>query len=141
MENKGFTIIELLAILVLLAIIAGIGSYSIINVINSFNDADYKLLIDNINDAVEEYYIECKYAGTSISCPELGDDGFYSIKLGNLVTNGYLKGNSSNDDGSNILVNPKDDRDISDCYIKYSYSNGKISIVAENPTDSCPANY
>ena len=142
LNRDGFTLIELLAVLMLLAIIMGIGSYSIIGIMNKSREKDYELLIENIYSAVEDYYIECKYDnGSNISCPVL-DSGKYEIELKNLVINGYLKSNAT--DGSNNLVNPKvvsnDENNISDCKIKYYYTDGKINIEAGSSSGSCPNN-
>jgi len=141
-KNKnGFTLIELLAVLILLAIVLGFGGYSIINVLTDSRENNYKLLIENINSAVEEYYIECKYSNTSsITCPTV-NSGWYQIKLGDLVKYGFLKGNLPNDDGTSTLVNPKDNKKIDLCEIKYSYNDWEIIIVPVNQTGSCPTSY
>lgn len=137
LNREGFTLIELLAVLILLAIIMGLGSYSIIGIINNTREKDYELLIENINSAVEEYYIECKYDKPNISEWKCEN----KIYLSRLVEYGYLKANST--DGSNVLVNPKNNKKISDCMIEYSYVDGKINIDAEgnNSTNSCPDSY
>lgn len=138
-NNKGFTLIELLAVLVVLAIIAGIGGYSIINIVNNTRENNYKLLISEIKDSVGLYYQECKYVNDN--CIYDGDN--ISITLGDLVNNGYLKGNDIDDDDKPILVNPKkDDLLISDCEIKFIFDdvNGDVKIVTatQNVTNSCP---
>ena len=140
LNRDGFTLIELLAVLALLAIIMGIGGYSIISVMNNSRENNYNLLIENINSAALEYYIECKYSGSSITCPS-DNSGWYEIKLDDLVKYGFLKGNSSDSVDTMALVNPKDNVKINDCLIKYSYSSGKININAVNPGGSCPTSY
>lgn len=137
LNRNGFTLIELLAVLMLLAIIMGFGSYSIIGIIKNSREKDYELLIKNINSAVEEYNIECTYDKPDISDWECSNE----MPLSRLVEYGYLKSNST--DGTLKLFNPKDNKNISDCEIKYSYSDGKISITAlnANDTNSCPDSY
>lgn len=122
LNRDGFTLIELLAVLMLLAIIMGIGSYSIIGIIKDSRQKDYELLIENINSAVEEYYIECKYDKPDIIDWECSNE----IELSKLVEYGYLKSNST--DGSSVLVNPKDNKKMGECKIKYEYKNGKFEI-------------
>ena len=135
LNRNGFTLIELLAVLMLLAIIMGISGYSIVAVLKNSRENNYNLLIENINSAVEQYYVECKYDDkSSITC-------LNQITLGKLVEYGYLKGNSTNDDNTNGLVNPKDNNVISNCVISYSYNGGKINIEAIEPTGSCPTSY
>ena len=138
LNKNGFTLIELLAVLILLAIVMGFGSYSIIEVLNKSREKDYELLVTNINSAVEEYYIECKYAGTNITCPTLSS-GWYYIKLSDLVSYGYLKGNSANE--TDKLLNPRDNVDISNCRIKYSENDGEIKVLAVDASGSCPNSY
>ena len=137
LNRNGFTLIELLAVLMLLAIIMGISGYSIVGVLKSSRENNYNLLIENINSAVEQYYVECKYDDkSSITCSD-------QITLGNLVEFGYLKGNSTNDDDTSSLINPKDNKNIDACVIKYSFSDGKIIIDAVTPrvNESCPTSY
>lgn len=142
LNNRGFTLVELIATIVVLALVMTIGSYTITGVLKRSKEADYELLITNIKSGVEAYYQECKYSGsTYINCPSVLEDGYYSIKLGSLVEYGYLKGNSKGSDDKVILVNPVDKVDILECLLKYKYSNGSISIVAVNPTGSCPTSY
>lgn len=132
MNDKGFTLVELMATIVLLAIIMGIGGYAITAVIKNSKEKDYSLLIENINSAVELYYQECKY---------VNNDCDSKITLGFLVSNGYLKGNATATNDKMILVNPSDGVDISHCVITYSYVDGDLVITAVNPTGSCPKSY
>ena len=66
MNNKGFTLVELLGTIVILSIIVGISSYSIITVLNNTKKNNYKFLIDEIKKASEAYYQECYYGN---NCP------------------------------------------------------------------------
>ncbi len=61
MNNGGFTLVELLATIVLLALVIGIASYSINAIIKNSQEKNYQLLINNIYDATEVYYQECKF--------------------------------------------------------------------------------
>ena len=71
MNNGGFTLVELLATIVLLALVIGIASYSINAIIKNSQEKNYQLLINNIYDATEVYYQECKYTNnTGITCSE-----------------------------------------------------------------------
>lgn len=134
LDNKGFTLVELIATIIVLSIVLGIGAYSMIGLIENSREKDYKLLIKNINSAVELYYQECKYGNTGYVCQD-------EITLGYLVTNGYLKGNNTDGEEKITLVNPNDNVNIFGCTIKYVYSNGKVNVEAVNPTGSCPDDY
>ena len=136
-NNKGFTLIELIATIIILAVVMSIGAYAITNVIRQSREKNYAILIKNIKDGVEVYYQECTYSNNSgIECR---DD--WTIKLGDLVTYGYVKSNA--EDKSGKLINPLDDSDISDCTIKVIYNDGEIDItpVGKLNNISCPTSY
>ena len=131
-DRKGFTLVELLAVIILLSIIMGIGTFSVIKIINNTKKKDYQKLVDEIGNAVEIYYQECKFMNNNCDSDSI-------ITLGFLVENGYLKGNSTGDSGDMTLVNPKErDKIISNCEIKYTFSNGNMIIDANNSIDGCP---
>jgi len=134
-NNKGFTLVELIATIVILGIVMSLGTYAIVNLINNSNEENYKLLIEEIKNAGELYYQECKYMKTD----EMDCDG--TITLGYLVKYGYLKGNSSDNNDKYTIVNTKDDVDISDCGIKIAYVNGKINVDSVSSGESCPTEY
>ena len=140
LDNRGFTLVELIATLLILALVMGIGSYTITGVLKRAKEKDYNLLIDNIKDSLELYYQECKYASNlGITC-NINANSF-TTTLGTLVNYGFLKGNSTDSSENSVLVNPNDNRDISECEVKYTYNSGSISIEAVNPTGSCPTSY
>jgi len=120
LNRKGFTLIELLAVIIILAIIMGFGSYVVTGIINKSKEKDYELLVNNIKDATEQHYIECEYNEGDSS---LGCDSQY-ITLGKLVEYGYLKSNSK----SKILVDPRNDTSIKDCYVSGIYENDNFSV-------------
>ena len=55
MNNKGFTLVELIATILILALVMSIASYSIINVIRNAKQKNYDLLIDHIKEGAELY--------------------------------------------------------------------------------------
>jgi len=141
-DNKGFTLVELIATIVLLSLVMGIGAFAITKIINNAKEKDYQLLIENINNAVELYYQECKFApNKNIVCPDKEGDGYFITTLGDLVNNGYLKGNSKITEGTDkdkmTIVNPNNDENISGCSIKYEYKNGKI-VISAITSENCP---
>ncbi len=137
MNNKGFTLVELLATIVVLALVVSIGAYSITNIIKKTKDENYKLLIEHIRSAAELYYQECKFSNNSgITC---SSDG--TVTLGDLVLYGYLKGNSTDTNDRSSLINPNDEVNISSCKIKVTYSSGKVNVSAVTTSGSCPTEY
>ena len=138
MNNKGFTIIELIATILILALVLGIGSYSVISLIRESRERNYETLIVHIKSAVETYDIECMHASNeSITCGN-------TLTLGKLVQYGYLSGNAkvnNESDANYTIVNPRDNKSIANCNIKYTNNNGVITITAVNPSGSCPTEY
>jgi len=128
LDNKGFTLVELLATVILLSIIVVIAGISITTIIKNSKEKDYQLLVKEIKNAVELYYQECKFVNNNCS---------NEIKLGFLVDNGYLKGNSVDIDDESILINPNTEVNISNCSIKYAYSNGKIIVESNGEISTC----
>ena len=136
MNNRGFTLVELIAIIMLLAIIVSFGSSSIVAIINRSKNESLNLLIENIKDGADVYYQECTYSKDSVLNSICSKSN--AITLGELVQYGYLKGNSENDDLG--IVNPKDNNDISNCRVKIYY-NGKVIVEAVDKSGSCPTDY
>lgn len=129
MNNRGFTLVELLGAVVILTVLVGVSAYSIIGVLNSIKENNYKLLIDNIKKASETYYQECVYGNKCIF-----DE---NISLGDLVLNGYLS--SNNEDDKSKVINPITNKDISNCIITIGYSNFSITITPQTVSDDCPS--
>ncbi len=149
-NNKGFTLVELVATVVILGLVISIGAFSVTSLIKKSREKNYELLIKNINDAAELFYQECKYSGTGvIQCDHYYNnvDKTYDIKLNDLVTYGFLKGNSSaKDNKGNLndlgLVEPINNQNISNCPIKISYKNGDVEVEAVLSGDeNCPSEY
>lgn len=141
LNEKGFTLVELLATIVILALVMGIGSYTITNVIKSSREKDYELLIGNIKDSLELYYQECKYASNSeITCNigYLNGVDTFTTTLGDLISYGFLKGNGTNQTERSVLVNPLDKNDISGCSVECQYSGGMFQCKNISDISSCP---
>lgn len=130
-NNKGFTLIEVLAVI---AIITLLGIFTIPSVLSSMGNSknsSYKILIENIKTAGTELYEELEFAGSILSDYNSKGQSTANINLsGNsvtvtlqgLVNNGFLKGsNNSSDNSTNtnskILLNPKNNQDLGTCSI------------------------
>lgn len=124
MNRKGFTLIELLAVIIVIALIATIVTPSVIEYVNSAKNTSYNLLIQNTISASKTYYEECEYGDLSDSskygsyaCKINGDT--IETTLGALANTGMLSVNNvdPNDKNKKIVINPKDNTDISSCNI------------------------
>ena len=73
-KNKGFTLVELLAVIVILALIALIATPIILNVINDAKKQAAKDSAYGYMDAVEKYIVSSELEDKSIK------DGTYSVE-------------------------------------------------------------
>ena len=142
-DNRGFTLVELIATIVVLVLVMGIGAFAVSALIKSAKEKDLELLIKNIKDGTETYYLECKYSKSEVlQCPAATINGgltYYEVSLKELITYGFLEGNGKKGDDTYQLVNPVDKSDISSCRVKYTYSSGGLSFydVGSNKKN-CP---
>lgn len=135
MNRKGFTLIELLAVIIVIALIATIVTPSVIEYVNSAKNTSYNLLIQNTISASKTYYEECEYGDLSdrskyksYACQINGNT--IITTLGALANTGMLSVNDVDSNGKKIVINPKDNTDISSCDItikKDIYDNYKVT--------------
>lgn len=122
MNRKGFTLIELLAVIIVIALIATIVTPSVIEYVNSAKNTSYNLLIQNTISASKTYYEECEYGDLSDSnkygsyACQIKEDTI-TTTLGALANTGMLSVNDVDSDNKKIVINPKDNTDISSCNI------------------------
>lgn len=122
MNNKGFTLVELLVTLVLLGIIATISITGVVSVMNNSKNSEYKVLLKNIDTGAKMFYEDCEYGslrGKKLSngdfvCNKNGNK--YEIPISTLIQYGFLTG-----DSNGRVLNPKDNKDIKGCKITISY--------------------
>ena len=55
MNNKGFTLVEVLATIVILSIIAGVATYGIMGTVDSSKNKGEEIFVDNLKTAIDEY--------------------------------------------------------------------------------------
>jgi len=129
MNNKGFTLIELIATIALLAIIAIISFVSINGVINQNKVNNCESLIMNIKTAAKEYVSDNRYNANF----DADNDKIERIDVKSLVDNHYLSDeivypfdNSKNVDGDKIEIKIE---------LKDDYSAGSIFIYKNDIID------
>ena len=118
MNNKGFTLIEMLAVVVVLAVVGGIATVSVISIINTSKLKSEKVFVDKVSDLIDDYldlykptksttntYIFDKCANSdcsktkSVTAVEVIKADGTSVHLSDLITKGIIK--------KEKLVNPK----------------------------------
>ena len=120
-KNKGFTLVELLAVIVILALIALIATPIILNVINDAKKQAAKDSAYGYMDAVEKYIVSSELEDKSIQ------DGTYSVeKLNSMGVS--VKG--STPDNGNIEIKNSSVKSYDIGIDGYVVRNGKVDKVS-----------
>jgi len=121
MNNKGFTLVEVLAVIVIIAVVGGIAVPSVLSMIKSSRDSSYEVMVDSISVAAADMYNEIDYFGDIDGagnlfidkikkyniCSDVNDcksnefvkidsSGEMKVNLQTLIGNGFLIGSGNN---------------------------------------------
>lgn len=120
-NNKGFTLVELLAIIVILAAIALITIPVVINIINDSHKNTFRSSVEGIYRAIQADYTEYGYT----------DNQSYTITA-NKITNTT----DTERDDSDVVFSGKLDKGSGTATVTYNKSEGalKISLKVQNNT-------
>lgn len=110
MDNKGFTLVELLATVVVLGLVMGITAHSVLGVIEKSKDKSEKIFVDKLENSIDAYISDARTKN------ELQIDS-------NVNEISYTKCKLYNDDGACI----NDGSYESTAYTMKSFSLSKIS--------------
>ena len=157
MNRRGFTLIELLAVIVMIGLLGVIIVPNILKIVDESRESSYNTLIKNIVISSQMYYEECEYGDLSdrdkyesYACSMSGN--IVNTTLGALANTGFLKVNDSkieNGTERKIVVNPKNNNDISDCHLQIEkikeeildengIKNIKITYKLTSSATNCP---
>lgn len=138
-NNKGFTLIEVLAVVVIIAVIGLIAVPNVLSIINTGKNSSYEILVKDITIAAIGLHEEVSFAESILyhynTNGKTGDkietlDNIITINLQTLVSNGFLTGTNNSDKSTNgnekIIINPKTKDDMGSCKIEI------IKIVEDN---------
>ena len=129
LNNKGFTLVELLAVIVIIMLIAGIGTYAVIRYINTSKNETNKVSINSVKETGISYVKENRDkvmwvdAGSNIEST--------CVSFTALINEGYYKENLLSNDNFNNYNFVKVNRDKG----SLSILNGEISDEAEGFCD------
>lgn len=166
LDNKGFTLIEILAVVVIIGIIGLIAVPNVLSILNTSKNSTYEILVNDITVAAIQLHEEVSIANTkiyryknfgkdkeiSVSTSENNEktEKYYTVEvnLQTLVSNGFLTGTNNSDKSTNgnekIIINPKTKKDMGSCVITITKTvednyNTSYTIVPDNSSDSfCP---
>ena len=119
-KNKGFTLVELLAVIVILALIALIATPIILNVINDAKKQAAKDSAYGYMDAVEKYIVSSELEDKSIQ------DGTYRVE----ELNKKISVKGSTPDNGTIKIESKTVKSYDIGIDGYAVSNGKVDKVS-----------
>lgn len=140
LNSKGFTLVEMLAVVALLGLLIGIATP---NIMKSQKKAKERLLsskVKNIEKAAVLWGQDNKTSITEYGCtdvPTNPSDPYgksyecYSIQVAALVFNKYMEG----DDGSTV-ENPVSGENMNQCYISVYKKYGKIYAIYNKSSSS-----
>lgn len=120
MKNKGFTLVELLAVIAILSIISLIAVPTINNSINASRNKAYESQIKMLQVGAKSWGADNVY-----KLPAKG--ATTTVTVGTLKSGGYVDSNATN---------PKTNKKFADsCVITIRNTNGKLTY--EVPTSGC----
>lgn len=158
MNRKGFTLIELIAVIVMISLIMVIVVPNILDIVSESKETSYNTLVKNIVTSSEMYYEECEYGDLSNRTKY----GSYACKinnntitttLGTLANTGMLTVSDidPNNKDKKVVLDPRDTtKDMSSCQITITKVKSNIKddngITSNNVTykveassgDNCP---
>ena len=140
MNKKGFTLVELLAVLVLISLLMGLAIPGINRISNNMKKKSYNQKIKLIESAAELWGQDNK-ANITISCDKTDEksvnlknktkcDKYYEIVVSDLISSDYIKA----DDGTNIK-NPVSNKSMNNCKITVYTKYGKIYATYDKKND------
>lgn len=121
MNNKGFTLIELIATIALLAVVVSISFVSINAVIKSNKKEQCNNLISSIEAATKEYVSDVRYNEEFLDGP-VNRARMEAIITGSEIINGYL---------NSPVINPITNQEISPTSISITVSLNDNYTVKE----------
>lgn len=99
MNNKGFTLVELLAVIAILGAISAIAVISVVSYIDEAGKASYNTLVKSIESSTEMYVTD-----HSSDFPELDTPGStFTISLSDLATDKYISSKIVDDRTGDVI--------------------------------------
>lgn len=163
MNNRGFTLIEVLAVIVILSLVGMIAVPSVLNTLNNSKVATDKVLYDNIGTGLKTMYEEIYFNssliysynndGKTVNKVIIDDNNQISTNIQTLVSNGFLSGANNSKEcidkdstcenkNTKIVLNSNGD-DIGTCVVRIKKIKTDTSTIYEffgSDNNNCPTN-
>lgn len=95
-KNRGFTLVEVIGVVLILSLILIISVPSLTRTLKRNEQKKYDAYLDNVKLASENYFVTKVLKNDSVDN--------YSIKLGDLIDEGYI---------TEVITNPKNEKKLS----------------------------
>ena len=151
MNNRGFTLVELIAVVVIIGLVGGLAVPGILNSLDMGKKTSDRVLYSNIRTAMINMYEEVNYAGDNVYFYDNdGKGGVISsgdvidINVQTLVSNGFLDGVNNSDytvNKNHKVLFDSNNNDIGSCVVKIEKKkNGNKFeyIVSGSNENGCP---
>jgi prepilin-type N-terminal cleavage/methylation domain-containing protein len=130
MNNKGFTLIEVLAVIAILAILTIMITPAIINIRNNTLQRTYTSRLSMINNAALDWasdnlvQIPSQVSNTyNANSNNTCDSNCACILVGELINRGYLSGSDNN---RQVMTNPINNEVLNDKLVCVRYNNNDV---------------
>lgn len=133
MNKKGFTLVELLAVLVLISLLMGLAIPGINRISNNMKKKSYNQKIKLIESAAELWGQDNKTRLQTTKCNiDNNEVPCYKIKIEELLSENYI----DSDNNSGKYANPKNDKDMKECIVFVYKQNKRVYAKFDNGSDS-----
>lgn len=130
MNKKGFTLVELLAVLVLIGLLIGIAVPGINKISSNMKKKSYNQKVKLIESAAVLWGQDNKTRLQTDNCDIDGNEvSCYKISVSELLTENYL----DSDNNSGRVINPETNKDMNDCEVRVYKQNKRVyAKIGEN---------
>lgn len=141
MKQKGFTLVEVLAVIIILGIVVTIVYPIVVSTIKSSEIKAYNSQIEIIKKAAKVYALE-KESGpvTERVLPSLEEGKTSYVSIKDLIDTGYISDEELQDEDNvdlknGILKNPKEDLSCTQVKITYESNQYTYKVVDDKDTE------